>query len=138
MRLRLRRATGSGPPDYRQAASFALDSEAQTFVELEGGGKAAFTKMLRERLYAAYTWRVRHFREGETNETLIRFTPDGRPVRIRRKARRRTRLAPRSKRPTRADVPKPTRTRAGTWTSRRSRSRNRDRSDGPADASITR
>ncbi len=68
-----------GPSDYRQAASFALDSEAQTFVELEGGGKTAFTNMLRERLYSAYTWRVRHFREGETNETLIRFTPDGRP-----------------------------------------------------------
>ena len=35
--------------------------------------------MLRERLYAAYPWRVRHFKEGETNETTIRFTPDGRP-----------------------------------------------------------
>ena len=68
-----------GPPDFRQAASFALDSDAQTFVELEGGGKEAFTNMLRRGLYAAYTWRVRHFREGETNETLIRFTPDGRP-----------------------------------------------------------
>ncbi len=68
-----------GPADFRQAASFALDSAAQTFVELEGGGKAAFTAMLRDGLYAAYTWRVRHFREGETNETLVRFTPDGRP-----------------------------------------------------------
>jgi len=68
-----------GPPDFRQAASFALDSETQTFVELEGGGKTAFTNMLREQLYAAYTWRVRHFREGETNETLVRFTPDGQP-----------------------------------------------------------
>jgi hypothetical protein len=66
-----------GPPDYRQAASFALDDETQTFVELEGGGKEAFTSMLRDGLYAAYTWRVRHFKEGETNETLIRFTPDG-------------------------------------------------------------
>ena len=35
--------------------------------------------MLRERLYSAYTWRVRHFREARPNETLIRFTPDGRP-----------------------------------------------------------
>ncbi|HEX6464686.1 MAG TPA: CPBP family intramembrane glutamic endopeptidase, partial [Vicinamibacterales bacterium] len=52
---------------------------AQTFVELEGGGKAAFTRMLRENLYAAYTWRVRHFKDGETNETTISFTPDGRP-----------------------------------------------------------
>ena len=68
-----------GPADFRQAASFALDGEAQTFIELEGGGKAAFTAMLRDGLYAAYTWRVRHFREGETNETVVRFTPDGRP-----------------------------------------------------------
>jgi len=70
---------GFGPPDYRQAASFALDEEAQTFVELEGGGKPAFTGMMRDGLYSAYIWRVRHFKEGETNETTIRFTPDGRP-----------------------------------------------------------
>src|SRR6185437_16020918 len=44
---------GFGPADYRQAASFALDEEAQTFVELEGGGKAAFTQMMRDGLYAA-------------------------------------------------------------------------------------
>ena len=35
--------------------------------------------MMRDGLYAAYTWRVRHFEDGETNETTIRFTPDGRP-----------------------------------------------------------
>jgi hypothetical protein len=67
------------PSEYRQAASFALDGETQTFVELEGGGKDAFTRMLRDELYAAYTWRVRQFQEGETNETLIRFTPAGLP-----------------------------------------------------------
>jgi hypothetical protein len=70
---------GLGPQGFRAAASFTGDDEAQTFVELEGGGKAAFTRMLRENLYAAYTWRVRHFKEGETNETTIAFTPDGRP-----------------------------------------------------------
>ena len=70
---------GLGPAGFRQAASFAGDEEAQTFVELEGGGKEAFTRMLRENLYAAYSWRVRHFKDGETNETTIRFTPDGRP-----------------------------------------------------------
>ncbi len=70
---------GLGPPDAREAASFSGDDEAQTFVELEGGGKSAFARMLRERLYAAYTWKVRHFKQGETNETTIRFTPDGRP-----------------------------------------------------------
>lgn len=70
---------GFGPSGFRQAASFALDEEAQTFVELEGGGKEALTRMLRGGHYACYTWQVRHFREGETNETLLRFTPDGRP-----------------------------------------------------------
>ena len=39
-----------GPPDYRQAASFTQDEEAQTFVELEGGGKDVFTRMLRDGL----------------------------------------------------------------------------------------
>jgi hypothetical protein len=68
-----------GPAGYREAASFSGDDEAQTFVELEGGGKEAFTRMLREHLYEAYTWRVRHFKDGETNESTIRFTPDGRP-----------------------------------------------------------
>jgi membrane protease YdiL (CAAX protease family) len=67
-----------GPADDRQAASFSGDDEAQTFVELEGGGKDAFTRMLREHLYEAYGWRVRHFKDGETNESTIRFTPDGR------------------------------------------------------------
>jgi len=70
---------GLGPPGFREAASFSGDDEAQTFIELEGGGKAAFTRMLREGLYAAYAWHVRHFKEGETNETTIAFTPDGRP-----------------------------------------------------------
>jgi hypothetical protein len=55
------------------------DDEAQTFIELEGGGKDAFTRMLRDDVYAAYAWHVRHFKEGETNETTIAFTPDGRP-----------------------------------------------------------
>jgi membrane protease YdiL (CAAX protease family) len=68
-----------GPPGYREAASFSGDDEAQTFVELEGGGKEAFTRMLREHLYEAYRWRVRHFKDGETNESTIEFTPDGRP-----------------------------------------------------------
>jgi hypothetical protein len=68
-----------GPAGFRQAASFSLDDETQTFVELEGGGKDAFTAMMRDGLYSAYTWHVRHFHEGEINETTIRFTPEGRP-----------------------------------------------------------
>src|SRR5262245_49585038 len=68
-----------GPDGFRQAASFGGDDEAQTFIELEGGGKDAFTRMLRDHVYDAYAWRVRHFKDGETNETTIRFTPEGRP-----------------------------------------------------------
>src|SRR5687768_5833 len=67
------------PQGYRQAAACSGDAEAQAFVQLEGGGKPAFTRMLREHLYEAYAWRVRHFKDGETNESTIRCTPDGRP-----------------------------------------------------------
>jgi hypothetical protein len=70
---------GLGPAGFREAASFGGDDEAQTFIELEGGGKDAFTRMLRDHVYEAFTWRVRHFKDGETNETTIRFTPDGQP-----------------------------------------------------------
>ena len=68
-----------GPAGFRQAASFRLEREVQYFVELEAGGAEAFAKMLEEGLYSPYTWRVRHFKEGETNEVLIRFSPRGDP-----------------------------------------------------------
>ena len=64
---------------FRQAATFGVDDTVKTFVELEGGGADAFRGMLAQHLYEAYTWRVRHFREGEARETLIRFTPTGAP-----------------------------------------------------------
>ena len=66
-----------GPKGFRQAASFDVDWGAQNFVELEAGGNTAFSAMLKEDLYSPYTWRVRHFKENKTNETLIRFTPAG-------------------------------------------------------------
>jgi hypothetical protein len=68
-----------GPSTYREAASFRTDTEAQTFVELAGGGKEAFANMLRQNLYAPYTWQVRHFQEGQKYEALLRFRPDGVP-----------------------------------------------------------
>src|SRR5829696_2698761 len=68
-----------GPPGFRQAATFAGDDEVQTYVELEAGGKDAFARMIRDGRYAPYTWRVRHFREHDPNETWIRFTPAGVP-----------------------------------------------------------
>lgn len=68
-----------GPKGFRQAASFTLNSSVQNFVELEAGGNEAFSKMLEEKIYSPYTWMVRHFKEGEVNETRIFFTPQGTP-----------------------------------------------------------
>lgn len=70
---------GWGPADYRQAATFDLDQELQSYVELEGGGKDSFAEMLAGEFVSPYTWEVRHFQEYETNETRIRFTPAGDP-----------------------------------------------------------
>ena len=49
------------------------------YVELEAGGKEAFSDLIKEGVYSPYRWLVRHFREGEPNETLIGFTPEGEP-----------------------------------------------------------
>ncbi len=68
-----------GPKDYSPAASFDLDSEVQNYVELEVGGSRAFKELLKGGFYSPYLWRVRHFKEGDPNETVIRFTPDGKP-----------------------------------------------------------
>ncbi len=68
-----------GPAAYRQAVSFDQDSVAQNFIELEAGGPPALSNVLKRELYSLFTWHVRHFSEGKTNETHIRFTPDGRP-----------------------------------------------------------
>jgi hypothetical protein len=68
-----------GPDNYDYAAMFHTDSTVKTFVELEAGGKDAFIQMMDEKLYMPYTWRVRHFKEHEKNESFIIFTPDGQP-----------------------------------------------------------
>ncbi len=68
-----------GPTDFRDAASFSLDEGLQTFVELEGGGKPAFTALLADRQYAPYRWRVRHFKQLEKHEVTFSFAPDGMP-----------------------------------------------------------
>ncbi|MFQ5632462.1 MAG: hypothetical protein ACE5I1_27145, partial [bacterium] len=68
-----------GPAECQQAASFGVDSEVQTYVELEVGDTEAFSEMLAGDLYSPYTWQVRHFKENETNESRIRFTPAGKP-----------------------------------------------------------
>ena len=68
---------GWGPADYRQAASFRVDDRVRSFVELEGGGPAAFQSLLRDGPFHPYQWIVRHFRGGEVREVEVRFRPDG-------------------------------------------------------------
>ena len=67
------------PAGSDQAAEFGGDQEVQNFIELEGGGKQELGRILKEKTFALYTWRVRHFKQGDAHETLIRFTPDGVP-----------------------------------------------------------
>jgi hypothetical protein len=68
-----------GPVEYYQAASFDTDHNAQTFIELEGGGKPAFIAMLEKHLYEPYTWHVRHMQENNVHEATFMFTPEGVP-----------------------------------------------------------
>src|SRR6185436_6506749 len=67
------------PAGFDQAVSFGGEAEVQNFIELEGGGKAELARILREGLYFPYKWTVRDFKEGDTHETRIRFTPEGKP-----------------------------------------------------------
>jgi hypothetical protein len=91
-----------GPDGFSQAASFELDGTVQNYVELEVGRSKAFRELLREGLYAPYTWRVRHFKEGEAHEALVRFTPEGTPYGFLEKLREEapgSSLAPEAARP---------------------------------------
>ncbi|HEX8009490.1 MAG TPA: type II CAAX endopeptidase family protein, partial [Casimicrobiaceae bacterium] len=64
-------------PDAQRAAMFAHDGGTQNYVELEGGGKAAFARLLSGEIYSPYRWEVRLFKPHETAEVRVRFRPDG-------------------------------------------------------------
>src|SRR5947207_15872379 len=63
-------------PEARRAAAFMHDGSTQNYVELEAGGKPAFTRLLSGELYSPYRWEVRLFKPGETAELRVRFKPD--------------------------------------------------------------
>ncbi|HEV2976147.1 MAG TPA: CPBP family intramembrane glutamic endopeptidase [Casimicrobiaceae bacterium] len=65
------------PPDAQRAVIFSHDAQTQNYVELEGGGKSAFTRLLSGEVYSPFTWEVRLFRPRETAEAHVRFRPDG-------------------------------------------------------------
>lgn len=64
-------------PGARQAAVFNQDTQAQSYVELEGGGRDAFAGLVSGTLYAPYWWEVRLFHPGVVEEASIAFRPDG-------------------------------------------------------------
>ncbi|MEO8306204.1 MAG: type II CAAX endopeptidase family protein [Betaproteobacteria bacterium] len=65
------------PDGAQSAVRFSHDGTTQNYVELEGGGKAAFAALVQGDLYTPYWWDVRIFKPGEVNEVVIRFKPDG-------------------------------------------------------------
>jgi len=65
------------PADARTAIVFNEDGATQSYVELEGGGKDAFAKLVAGKVYAPYWWEVRLFKPGEVDEATVRFRPDG-------------------------------------------------------------
>jgi hypothetical protein len=69
----------------REAALFTHDGDTQNFVELEAGGKPAFTRLLSGNVYAPYRWEVRLFNPGEIEEARVSFKPDGTPYGFSRK-----------------------------------------------------
>ncbi|HEY2970241.1 MAG TPA: CPBP family intramembrane glutamic endopeptidase [Casimicrobiaceae bacterium] len=64
-------------PEARRASAFTHDGATQNYVELEAGGKQAFTRLLSGEVYAPYRWEVRLFKPRETAEVRVRFKPDG-------------------------------------------------------------
>ena len=68
------------PGELRAAARFTHDESVQNYVELEGGGKPAFSALVAGDVYSPYRWEVRLFAPGETTEETVGFRPDGTPV----------------------------------------------------------
>jgi hypothetical protein len=71
---------GLAPGEAQAAARFGHDGNAQNYVELEGGGKAAFAALTRGGRYTPYWWEVRLFTPGVIDEVTLRFRPDGTPA----------------------------------------------------------
>ena len=62
---------------YQLVTKFNDQPSLQAFVELEGGGKAAFLDMIDKDYYQPFAWVVRCFKEKEIQEYSLIFTPDG-------------------------------------------------------------
>ncbi len=65
------------PLESMSALSFENDHYLQYFIELECGGRDVYAQIMKEHLFEPYTWHVRHFKEKDTHESHIFFTPTG-------------------------------------------------------------
>lgn len=66
-----------GPDQFCQAAYFNSENDVQNYIELEQGGASSFQYLIEHNIYQPYTWQIRHYKEGVSNETVIKFTPNG-------------------------------------------------------------
>lgn len=75
----LAKTNSIGPKDFSSTAYFSGNTYLQHYVELQAGGKNAWKDLIKEGLYHPYTWKVRHYKEGDINEVTFAFTPEGKP-----------------------------------------------------------
>lgn len=61
----------------QSAIYFASNEFLQCFVELEGGGKTAFDKMIQDNDFQPYVWHTRFFTPLKIEEAHFYFTPQG-------------------------------------------------------------
>ena len=66
-----------GPDSSFWASTFGVDGYAQNFIELDAGGTSEFIKILDNKYYEAYTWKVRQYKPNDVNEAWYSFTPEG-------------------------------------------------------------
>ncbi|CDK30551.1 CPBP family intramembrane metalloprotease [Candidatus Babela massiliensis] len=68
---------GIGPKDFKQSAYFICEHNIQNYIELELNQASSIEDIIEKKLYYPYTWQVRHFQEYNANESVIKFTPEG-------------------------------------------------------------
>lgn len=66
------------------AVEFTLDDMLQSYVELEAGGKAAFSEIIKDKNFYPCQWHVRYFQEKRVDETHLWFSPAGKKIGFKR------------------------------------------------------
>lgn len=64
----------------RTAASFVSDRDLQNYVELEGGGLAAYKAIINNLDAVTHYWKVRNFAESQEQELITAYSPKGEPI----------------------------------------------------------